>query len=181
MKIKETQIKGVYIIENFHVKDNRGSFTKTFHEEFFKKNKLCSEFKESYYSVNNKDVIRGMHFQLPPHDHEKLVYVPKGKIIDIVLDLRKDSETYGKYISIEISEENRYSIYIPKGLAHGFKSLENNTITIYNVSTIYNPKIDFGIRYDSFGYDWGIKNPIISKRDNEFINFEEFKRINPFK
>uniref|UniRef100_UPI0035632619 dTDP-4-dehydrorhamnose 3,5-epimerase family protein n=1 Tax=Ilyobacter sp. TaxID=3100343 RepID=UPI0035632619 len=115
MKLIKTELKGVFIIETFHAEDERGSFTKTYNKKFFKENKLCSKFKESYYSVSKKDVIRGMHFQLPPHDHEKLVYVIKGKIIDVILDLRKKSETYGKYISIELSEENRHSIYIPKG------------------------------------------------------------------
>ncbi len=105
MKIINTEIEGVYIIENFHAKDNRGSFTKTFHRDFFKQNNLCSEFCESYFSVNNKNVIRGMHFQLPPDDHEKLVYVPKGKILDVILDIGKKSRTYGNQYLLNYLEK----------------------------------------------------------------------------
>ena len=181
MKLIETKLEGVYIIENFHAKDNRGSFTKTYNKEFFEKNNLCGEFEESYYSISKKDVIRGMHFQLPEDDHEKLVYVPKGKIEDVILDIRKNSKTYGKSISIELSSENNRSIYIPKGLAHGFKSLEKDTITVYNVSTVYSPKNDFGINWNTFGHEWEISDPIISDRDNQLITFKEFKKINPFK
>ncbi|MBN1469621.1 MAG: dTDP-4-dehydrorhamnose 3,5-epimerase family protein [Fusobacteriaceae bacterium] len=180
MKIIATEIIGVYIVENFHAKDNRGSFTKTFHRNFFNDNNLCCEFSESYFSINNKNVIRGMHFQLPPYDHEKLVYVPKGKILDVVLDLRKNSKTYGKAISVELSSENFQSIYIPKGCAHGFKSLEDDTITVYNVATVYNQENDFGLHYNSFGFDWEIEKVIISERDSNFISFNQFKEKNPF-
>jgi dTDP-4-dehydrorhamnose 3,5-epimerase/CDP-3, 6-dideoxy-D-glycero-D-glycero-4-hexulose-5-epimerase len=121
-----------------------------------------------------------MHFQLPPNDHEKLVYVPKGEIMDVVLDLRKNSKTFGEYINILLSSNNHRSIYISKGLAHGFKSRINNTITVYNVSSVYNKNSDYGIRYNSFGYNWNIKNPIISLRDNSFITFNNFKKNNPF-
>ncbi len=180
MKINETELEGVFIIENFQVSDNRGVFRKTYHKEFFEKNRLCTDFKESYYSVSKKNVIRGMHFQLPPNDHEKLVYVVKGQAIDVILDLRKHSKTYGKSISIFLSENNKKSVYIPKGLAHGFRAIQDDTIMIYNVSTVYNNKSDFGIRYDSFNFNWEIENPTISQRDKDLITFEEFKDKNPF-
>lgn len=180
MKLIKTEIEGVFIIENFHASDDRGSFTKTYHKEFFQKNELCTDFRESYFSVSKKNVIRGMHFQLPPHDHEKLVYVAKGEVIDVILDLRKESRTYGKAISIILNESNQRSVYIPKGLAHGFKSIQDNTIMIYNVSTVYNNKSDFGICYDSFNFNWEVESPIISDRDKALITFEEFKDSNPF-
>ncbi|MCT4597806.1 MAG: dTDP-4-dehydrorhamnose 3,5-epimerase [Vallitalea sp.] len=180
MNIIKTQLQGVYVIENFHSKDNRGSFTKTYNADSFKENNLCTQFHESYYSVSNKDVIRGMHFQLPPYEHEKLVYVAKGEIIDVILDIRKSSDTYGKYLQVILSDKNHMSVYIPKGLAHGFRSNINNTITVYNVSTVYNKEKDCGIKYNSFGYDWNIEKPIISTRDSSFINFVEFKKENPF-
>lgn len=180
MKLIKTELEGVLIIENFHASDDRGSFTKTYHKEFFQENRLCTHFRESYFSVSKKNVIRGMHFQLPPHDHEKLVYVAKGEVIDVILDLRKESRTYGKAISIILNESNQRSVYIPKGLAHGFKSIQDNTIMIYNVSTVYNNKSDFGIRYDSFNFDWKVENPIISDRDKALITFERFKDSNPF-
>tara|TARA_X000000950_G_scaffold14462_1_gene15654 strand:- start:28172 stop:28708 length:537 start_codon:yes stop_codon:yes gene_type:complete len=174
MKIESTIIQGVYILHNFNSTDLRGSFIKTFNNEFFNKNKINFLTKESYYSISKKDVIRGMHFQTPPYDHEKLIYVPQGEIIDVILDLRKKSPTYKKFISVNLSSQNNKSIFIPRGLAHGFKSLENNTITVYNVSSEYNAHSDCGIKFSSFGYDWKTDNPIISKRDSLFKSLKEF-------
>jgi dTDP-4-dehydrorhamnose 3,5-epimerase len=175
MKIERTEIEGVYIIDNFNAADDRGLFVKTFNSNSFKENNLDFKIRESYYSVSKKNVIRGMHFQLPPHDHEKLVYVPKGSILDVVVDLRKKSKTYKKFISVTLSGENKKSIFIPKGLAHGFKSLENDTITVYNVATEYNPIADMGIKFDSFGFNWETEEPMVSERDSAFDFFNEFK------
>ncbi len=116
-----------------------------------------------------------MHFQLPPHDQAKLVYVPYGKIVDIVLDIRKNSPTYGESLSVKLSRENRKSLYIPSGCAHGFVSLSDNAIVVYMTTTTYQAEYDSGIRWDSFGYNWQIVNPIISKRDQSFIKFSEFE------
>jgi dTDP-4-dehydrorhamnose 3,5-epimerase len=175
MKLIDTKLDGVYIIKNMVFEDQRGTFCKTFNTEIFSENNLCNNFKESYYSISQKDVIRGMHFQLPPHDHHKLVYVPYGEVMDVILDLRKNSNTFGEYITVNLSAENRNSIYIPKGLAHGFKALKNNTITVYNVSTVYNENSDSGVHWDSFGFNWGIKNPIISEKDQNLIKLDKFK------
>ena len=180
MKIIETEIEGVLIIESFSSSDNRGNFTKTYNNDFLKKAELCFNIKESYFSISKKDVIRGMHFQLPPHDHEKFVYVVKGGVMDVILDMRKKSKTYGKAIAIELNDSNHRSIYIPKGLAHGFKSIEDNTIMIYNVSTVYSMEADYGIKFDSIDFNWNIDKPIISDRDKSLVTFEEFKRNNPF-
>jgi len=180
MKIEKTALEGVYVINNFNRSDNRGLFVKNFNKTTFQKNNLDFEIKESYYSMSNKNVIRGMHFQLPPHDHDKLVYVPKGSILDLVVDLRKKSKTYKQYISINLSEENMKSIFIPRGMAHGFKSLVNDTITVYNVNTEYNNIADTGINYDSFGFDWKVKKPILSERDANLNSLKEFHEINPF-
>ena len=175
MKIERTAIEGVYIIDNFNAADDRGLFVKTFNSNSFKENNLDFKIRESYYSISKKNVIRGMHFQLPPHDHEKLVYVSKGSILDVIVDLRKKSKTYKKFISVNLSDENKKSIFIPRGLAHGFKSLENDTITVYNVATEYNPIADMGIKFDSFGFNWETEEPIVSKRDSTFGFFKEFK------
>jgi len=176
MKLIETSLDGVYIIENFNAQDIRGEFVKTFNHDDFDKHNLNVDWKESYFSVSQKNVIRGMHFQIPPHDHHKLVYVAKGAILDVVLDIRKDSSTYGKYEVFEINEKNHRSIYIPKGMAHGFLSLEDNTITVYNVSTVYDASSDAGVRYDSFGYHWNnVEHPIVSGRDLTFSELELFK------
>lgn len=180
MEIIETKLEGVYIIKNNIFKDDRGLFIKTFNKEIFEKFGFCTKFEESYFSVSNKNVIRGMHFQLPPYEHEKLVYVAKGKVKDIIVDLRKNSKTRGQFIEIELSEENGYSVYIPKGLAHGFKSLEDGTIMVYNVATGYNRECDCGVSYDSFGYNWEIENPIISERDKNFESVEDFLKREVF-
>lgn len=174
MKIQKTALEGVFIIDNFVAEDERGTFVKTFNKNDFEDNGLHLNIRESYFSVSHKDVLRGMHFQLPPSDHEKLVYVATGSIIDVVVDLRKKSSTYSKYISVELSALNRKSIFIPKGLAHGFLSKEDNTITVYNVATEYDSKADCGIKYDSFGFDWKIENPILSERDLKFDSITNF-------
>lgn len=178
--ITPTSIEGVYIIENFNALDDRGLFIKTFNTNFLKQNNVDFQINESYYSISNKNVIRGMHFQLPPDDHQKLVYVIAGSVEDVVLDLRKQSKTYGQYIIIELSDKNYKSIYIPKGLAHGFKSLEDNTVMVYNVGTTYNPTSDAGILYNSFGFDWRVNRPILSQRDLSFPSLDNFSNINPF-
>jgi len=180
MTLEKTLLNDVFIINNFNIDDERGVFVKTFNKNRFNELNINFEIRESYFSVSKSKVIRGMHFQLPPYDHVKLVYVPKGAILDVVVDLRKNSPTYKKYISVELTDENKKSIIIPKGLAHGFKSLLDDTITVYNVSSEYNPNNDEGIAYDSFGFDWQVEEPIVSTRDLEFDKLELFCQKNPF-
>lgn len=180
MNIEKTALEGVYIINNFVAHDDRGTFVKTFNKQNFDKEGLSFEIRESYFSISKKDVIRGMHFQLPPSDHEKLVYVPVGSIVDVVVDLRKNSLTYKRFISLELSAANRKSIFIPKGFAHGFKSMEDNTITVYNVGTEYDSTSDQGIQFDSFGFDWKVDEVIMSARDKEFMTLDRFCENNPF-
>jgi dTDP-4-dehydrorhamnose 3,5-epimerase len=174
MRIENTVIEGVFVINNFNASDDRGLFVKTFNKEVFENNNISFSIRESYFSISQKDVIRGMHFQMPPHDHEKLVYVPKGAILDVIVDLRKESTTYLQHISLELTASNFKSIFIPKGCAHGFKSLQEDSFTVYNVATEYNPLFDNGINYDSFDFDWQIEKPIISKRDLDFLKLHEF-------
>ena len=173
MDIKETKLEGVYIINNNIIQDDRGYFLKYFNEKIFIEFKI----KESYYTSSKKNVVRGMHFQLPPFEHDKLVNVINGRIIDVILDLRVNSKTYKKFISVELGGKSRKSIFIPKGCAHGFKALEDNSIVMYNVSSIYNEKYDTGIRWDSFGMNWGEVNYIISERDKNFKTLEEFSSV----
>lgn len=175
MKLIETPIKDLFILKSNVFNDIRGSFIKTFNEKFFKKNNLDIEIKECYYSISKKNVIRGMHFQKPPFDHIKLVYVTNGSILDVVLDIRKNSSTFGKYFSIYLDANDRQILIIPKGLAHGFKSLEDNTIVHYMQTSCYNKEYDDGIKYDSFGFDWKCESPIISDRDRNFKKFSEYK------
>lgn len=154
--------------------DERGSFSKTFHKSTLQENGIEFELNESYFSFSHKDVIRGMHFQLPPHEHAKIVFCPHGAILDVIIDLRKESMTYGQFFAQELSEANHKAYYIPAGFAHGFKALTDRALTYYLVSSEYHKESDTGIRYDSFGFDWAVKNPVISERDLSFLTLEAF-------
>ncbi len=178
MKFIKTPIAGLLLIENFHSKDNRGVFSKTFNEDIFIENGIDFEIKESYFSTNKKDVIRGMHFQNPPSQHKKIVSLLSGKITDVILDLRKKSKTYKNFYSFDLASNNFNSIFIPEGCAHGFLSHSDNTTMIYYLSSVYDPKNDYGIRYDSFGFEWNVKKPIISERDKKFAELKNF--VTPF-
>ncbi len=172
MNFKDTDIEGVYEIELFHQDDHRGSFTKTYHKETFDKKGLISDFQESFFSINKEGVIRGMHFQLPPHDHAKLVYSTNGRILDVILDLRTESQTFGKFAAIEISDKSHKAVYMPKGWAHGF-CCQTDATMVYLTSTMHNPDADSGVRWDSFGMEWPLDQIIMSERDKNFISFHE--------
>lgn len=165
MKISETCLKGLYEIENKVFTDERGYFVKTFHHDVFQEYGLDVGFKESFYSRSKRNVIRGMHFQLPPHDHAKMVYVPEGEILDVAVDIRKNSPTYMQSFSLVLSKNNAKSMYISKGFAHGFLTLSEEATVVYLTTTVHNPKYDAGIRWDSFGFDWGVTKVIVSERD----------------
>lgn len=174
MEFNPLPLKGAYIISLPKFIDDRGVFVKTFNAEIFSKNGIEFELKESYFSFSKKDVIRGMHFQLPAHEHAKVVYCPQGAILDVIVDLRKESATYGQYFAHELSAENHLAYYIPEGFAHGFKALTDDAMTYYLVSSGYNQQSDTGILWDSFGFDWQCTSPIISARDLSFQSLNEF-------
>jgi dTDP-4-dehydrorhamnose 3,5-epimerase len=169
----ETRIPGCYELQPIVRADSRGQFVKTFHHEYFEQNELETSIREQYYSVSQKGVLRGMHFQKPPHVHSKIVYCTSGTILDVALDLRIDSPTYGAHISLEISAESGNILYLPEGLAHGFYSLTGATV-VYNVSSVYNPESDAGVLWSSIGMDWPDPAPDLSERDTTFPNLEEF-------
>jgi len=173
MNISPIIIPSVFVIAAKPLFDERGVFVKVLHAETFSKANLRSDFAESYYSVSKKDVVRGMHFQSPPHDHVKLVYVTRGKIMDVILDIRKGSPTYGQHVAVELSEENRNMVYVPIGCAHGFRALQDDTCVTYLQTSAYAPASDFGVRIDSFGCSWGITEPIQSARDKAFPTLAE--------
>jgi dTDP-4-dehydrorhamnose 3,5-epimerase len=177
MRIQELDIVGAYLIENYLHKDNRGLFVKPFSnaESMFNGQKF--DINEIYYSISNKNVIRGMHFQTPSMDHEKLIYLTQGRITDVLLDIRKHSPTYKQYMAIDLSAHIN-ALFVPKGVAHGFLSKQDNTIVVYNQSTVHSSGHDEGILWNSFGYDWGLENPILSDRDRSFKCLKEF--VTPF-
>lgn len=177
LSLKELSIKGVFSIENFIASDSRGKFLKTYHEMQFKEAGLETEFKESYYTSSKRDVIRGLHFQEPPFDHNKLVYCVAGKVLDVIVDLRAGSPTFKQVCSVSL-EAFGTSVYIPKGCGHGFLSLQNGSLMVYNVSTVYNSKFDNGVLWNSIDFEWDVLNPIISERDKSFSRLQDFQ--NPF-
>ncbi len=175
MNFIKCDIPGLILIEPNVMADSRGLFTKVFTRELFLTNNLDLDVAETYYTISSKGVIRGMHFQVPPMDHNKLVYVTKGSVMDVVLDIRKGSPTYGKYFNTILNDENRNIMYIPKGCAHGFKALTDEACIFYNQSTVYSPECDSGILYNSFGFDWDITSPPNnSERDMKFVFFKDF-------
>lgn len=180
MKLNTTAIDGVFVIENFNATDIRGVFVKEFQKSAFTEHGLRSDFKEEYYSVSEKNVIRGMHFQAPPAQHVKLVSLIRGAIRDVILDLRKGSPTYGKFTALDLDAGSCVSVYIPEGLAHGFMALSKDTIVGYKVTSEYCPQFDKGIHWNSFGYDWGMDNPVVSDRDNLFPSLEQVLAENYF-
>lgn len=174
MKSTKTPLQDLFLIQSDVFTDGRGSFQKVFQAQLFKEFDFETNFKEFYYSISQKYVIRGVHFQIPPHDHAKLVFVSQGEIIDVVLDIRKESATYGKVFSTVLNNTDGKSLYIPSGFAHGFLSLRDHTIVNYMQTSLYNKDSDSGILYNSFDFDWNIKEPILSERDLSFIPFSQF-------
>jgi len=171
MELQKTGMAGCYEIIPKIIPDKRGRFVKTFHKEMFMDNKLEHAFEEEYYSISKQGVLRGMHFQRPPHEHAKLVYCINGKVMDAVVDLRKDSSTFGEHIIFELSAEKANIIYIPRGFAHGFYTLSEEATLIYKVTSMYSPGHDAGIHWDSFDIKWPEKDPIVSSRDQNFPLF----------
>ncbi len=158
--------------------DARGDFVKTFHAGAFAELGIDFRPVEEFFSTSHKNVLRGMHFQLPPHDHAKLVYCVRGSVLDVLLDLRKSSPTYGRVASAELSRENHHQFFIPSGVAHGFLALEDDSVMVYKTSTVHAPAHDAGIHWQSIGFDWGVTVPIVSPRDQAFPTFSAFN--NPF-
>ncbi len=179
MEIEDLFIPEAKLITGKIAKDVRGSFFKPYNHEEISKLGIQFSVKEAFYSISKRDIIRGMHFQKPPSSQAKIVTVIKGRITDVLLDLRTDSKNYGKFISIDLRESDGKSIFIPKGVAHGFLGIDTENVVLYLADTEYSKENDDGIRYDSFGYDWGVTNPILSDRDAGFIKLEDF--ISPFR
>jgi dTDP-4-dehydrorhamnose 3,5-epimerase len=171
-------LPGVRLLEPRVFRDERGAFVKTYHEDTLRAAGINFVMKEEFYSLSGKGVLRGMHFQIPPEDHAKLVYCVHGRVLDVLLDLRRSSPTFGKSASRELSTENRLMFYIPAGIAHGFLSREEGSVMVYKTTTVHSPACDAGIRWDSFNFDWGLASPVLSPRDAGLPAFADF--MSPF-
>jgi dTDP-4-dehydrorhamnose 3,5-epimerase len=168
-------LPGVHLLQPKVFEDNRGDFVKTYHEGAF--HQLGIDFKpvEEFFSTSKEGVLRGMHFQLPPHDHAKLVYCIRGSVLDVLLDLRRGSSTYGQATSAVLSRQNHHQFFIPTGIAHGFLALEEDSVMVYKTTTVHAPSADFGVRWDSFAFTWPLDtNPILSARDAAFPALTNF-------
>jgi dTDP-4-dehydrorhamnose 3,5-epimerase len=170
-----TPIEGVKLITLAPIRDDRGWFLKTFHAPTFAAAGLETDFPESFVSLSKRNVIRGMHFQTPPHDHAKIVRCVSGQVLDVALDIRKDSATYGQHITFTLDAEQPQAVYMPRGIAHGFLTLSDEAVLEYNTSTVHHPTSDSGIRWDSFGCDWPLPTPpTLSPRDQGFVALGDF-------
>ena len=169
MKFIKTEIPEVYIIEPSIFGDNRGYFLESFNLEKFEENVCKIKFVQDNESKSSKGVLRGLHYQLPPFAQSKLVRVVKGKVLDIAVDIRKGSPTFGKYEAVELSEENKFQLFIPQGFAHGYIVLSEEAIFSYKVDNYYHKESERGIMYndDTLKIDWKLPSDefIISEKD----------------
>ena len=174
-ELRKTKLSGCWEIMPKILKDDRGYFVKTFHSDFFAQQELETDFKEEYYSLSYQGVIRGLHFQIPPHDHTKIVYCVQGAVMDVVVDLRIQSPTYGQFAVFDLNAEKGNLVYISPGFAHGFEVLSESALMMYKVSTVYNSGADSGVLWSSLEIPWQAQNPILSQRDQSFVPLPEFR------
>ena len=156
MKVIDTDISGVKIIEPDVFKDGRGCFCETYNAERYKANGIMSDFVQDNESLSSKGVVRGLHWQAAPHTQAKLVRVVRGAVWDVAVDIRKDSPTYGHHVSVTLTGENMRQFYIPRGFAHGFIVLEDDTLFSYKCDNVYCPESERGMRFDdpALGISW---------------------------
>jgi len=179
MILEKTNIEDIILLTPRVYQDDRGYFMESYNQK--KVDMLIKDhFVQDNESESQKNVLRGLHFQVPPHAQSKLIRVVKGSILDIAVDLRKESSTYGKHFKHILSGENKKQLYIPVGFAHGFLSLEDNTILNYKCSDYYDAKAEASILWNDpdLAIDWGCDNPILAEKDRLAENFVTFE--NPF-
>jgi dTDP-4-dehydrorhamnose 3,5-epimerase len=177
MKFTKTSIEGLVIIEPRVFGDERGYFLESYNEKEFEQAICKVSFVQDNESKSSKGVLRGLHFQKPPFNQAKLVRCIEGRVLDVAVDIRKGSPTYGKHVAIELSGENKKQVYVPRGFAHGFSVLSKTAIFAYKVDNRYAPESDSGIRYDDteLGIDWGLKKEEVqlSEKDKNLISFKD--------
>ena len=177
MKFITTPIDGLLVIHPKVFEDERGYFYESFNENNFKENGINIHFVQDNQSLSQPGVLRGLHFQKPPFDQGKLVRVIKGAVLDVAIDIRKHSPTYGKHFDIVLNEQNKTMLWIPSGFAHGFLTLEDNTIFSYKCTNFYNKEAEDSILWNdtSIGINWGIDSPMLSEKDKSAKKFLDFQ------
>jgi dTDP-4-dehydrorhamnose 3,5-epimerase len=174
LKFSETELKGAFILEVKKLEDERGFFGRTFCQKEFEKHGMNPHVVQANVSYNKfKGILRGMHYQLHPYEETKLVRCVRGAIYDVIIDLRKDSPTYTKWIGVELKEDSYQMLFVPEGFGHGFITLEDNTEVIYQVSQFYTPGAESGIRWNDpvFDIKWPIEPLIISQKDRQHSDY----------
>jgi len=173
MEIKKTDFNGVLILQPKVLEDARGSFMESYRSEWFTEVKFIQDNE----AVSMNGVIRGLHFQRPPFAQSKLIRVLSGCILDVIVDLRKSSDTFGQVFSIELSSENKTQLLVPKGFAHGYATLSNTATVLYKVDQYYNKPYDTGIHplSESLSIDWQVSDALLSKKDQTLTDFKDFK------
>ena len=178
MKFTKTSIEGLVIIDPTVFGDNRGYFLESYNEKEFKEVIGKVSFVQDNESKSSKGVLRGLHFQKPPFAQAKLVRCIEGKVLDVVVDIRKNSKTYGQYFTTELSGENKKQVFIPRGFAHGFLVLSDSAIFAYKVDNTYAPEHDAGIRWNDpiVNIQWGLSESevLVSDKDAQLPFFNEF-------
>jgi dTDP-4-dehydrorhamnose 3,5-epimerase len=177
MKIKQRNISGVYEISLDPIGDNRGFFMRTFDMNEFNKHDLNKLWvQENHARSTQQGIIRGLHFQFPPYAENKLVRCVRGKVLDVIVDLRKDSPSFGQWDSIELSKDNKNMLFFPRGFAHGYCTLAEECEVIYKVDNFYVPDHEGRIMWNDpyIGIDWPVSNPILSEKDKNNMTFKEF-------
>lgn len=181
MEFTECTIPGLLLIKPRLFEDERGYFCETYHKEKFREAGIVDEFVQDNQSLSHRHVLRGLHFQREPMAQGKLVRVLRGGVLDVAVDLRKGSSTYGKHELVELNEKNHLMFWIPAGFAHGFLTLEDNTLFVYKCTQPYNRESEGGIRWDDpeLGIDWGSGTYTVSARDQELPTLRELSQPNP--
>lgn len=178
MEVIKTDIEGVVIIKPRIFNDERGYFFESYNKEEFDEKVGKVDFVQDNESKSSRGVMRGLHFQLPPHTQAKLVRCVRGKVLDVAVDLRKDSPTFGKHVAVELSEENHLQFFIPRGFAHGFAVLSDEAVFQYKCDNLYAPQADGGISIEdsSLGIDWRIspQDAILSEKDKKHPLLRDF-------
>ena len=164
---KKLEINGLILIKPIVFSDDRGFFMEAYKYSDFAKNGIKENFVQDNHSKSVKNVLRGIHFQLNPKAQGKLVRCTKGKIFDVAVDLRKNSPTFKKWVGVELSDENKYMLYIPAGFGHAFLTLSEEAEVLYKTTEEYSKEHDSGIRWNDpeINITWGIKSPILSEKD----------------
>lgn len=177
MQIIETEIRDLLIIKPQVFEDDRGYFFESYNREKFINAGIDVNFVQDNESKSMKNVLRGLHFQAPPFAQGKLVRVMKGAVLDVAVDLRLGSPSYGKWASILLTESNKFMYWIPAGMAHGFLTLEDNTVFFYKCTNVYNKPSEGSIRWNdpTLNINWGAEKPLLSAKDQEAPFFDSFK------